>query len=812
MAPITSILGILNQPPGALAYHVILLFALEAMCGMAWEEWRRMRRQEYRQMTWGFLGAAAIHVLWAALEGLRWRGAIPAETLSWLWPPLSDALYALSWAALIWSFLPLLQAFGSKLPLIGWAAAGAIGVFFAIAALIWRSALLASPAAQYGSHWLAYAWAGLRIALAWLALYAAIRRGAELRLWLGIAFAALLAGQVAQLAHALSIGHEQAAGWLRVAELVAYPLLALTVHQSIIADLFSYGQEFKTVSEESLRQTRELLLLVETSKATNSLELGKVMEGIVENVVLALNADQCGIAYATSDPGVLQVMATYDPLHGGLTSGANTPGLALEVDAFPIVKHALERRQQILSNRVESNPAAQELFQTLGSSDTGPMILQPLASATQVLGLLLVGNSRSKRPFSQADGHLCQSLAGQVAASLENAQLHQDLANQVREQKPPAQAPQAGSGHSQEALESVPYGLLFSDASNRVTSANAAAARILGQSRDQLLRKDILSFFPSLPAVLRSGKQTLAQALQQDEREALTTISRIDGQTISASLVPLIEQGQPAGIVAIVQDITHEAEAERAKSDFIATASRELREPLTSMRGYADLLLQEVIGPLNPAQVRFVEKTRHNTVRMSELVDDLIDISEIGPGLAALHPQPTDVAEIITAATAGVQELVEEKKLTLNFAMQEGLPPALADRDALIKIVGNLLDNACKYTPEGGEIHVRAEARDDDQGGLAANRYLLLSVQDSGVGIPLEEQRKILERFYKAENPLMIEAGGSGLGLAIAKALVEAHQGRIWVQSEPDLGSTFYVALPIVEAQQPASNEQREAA
>ena len=814
MPPTTNILGILTQPPGALAYHVILLFTMEAMSGMAWEEWRRMRRQEYRQMTWGYMGLALIHLVWAALEGLRWRGAIPAEPLAWLWPPLSDALIALSWVVLIWSLLPLLQVPGKKLPLWGWVAAAATGAWFILSTLVWRGHLLSSPTAPYGAHWLAYTWAGLRIALAVAALYGASRRGMEHRLWLGSALGALLIGQIIHLAHGPSVGFELASGWLRIAELVAYPLLALTVHQGIISDLYSYGQEFKTVSEESLRQTRELLFLLETSKATtSSLDLDQVLDGIVENVVLALNADQCAIAYNSPDANVLQIMATYDPLHGSRTVPATrSAGLVLETEAFPIVKHALERRQQILSNRVESNPAAQELFQMLGSSDTGPMIIQPLASAKRVLGLLLVGNSRSKRPFSQADGHLCQALAAQVATAMENALLYQDVERQAQQLEQTLRTQEADGGRSHMILESIAYGIMASDASNKVMLVNATAARILGQSPQELTQKDILSFFPSLPTALRSGQQTLTQALQQEGTKALQTLCQISGRSISASLAPLMDQGEPVGIVAVLRDITPELEEERAKSDFVATASHELREPLTSVRGYADLLLQEVVGPLNPTQRKFVEKTQHNTMRMSELVDDLIDVCEISPGLTTVHPQATEVTEIIAASTVSVQELVEEKKLTVTFSLQEGLPPVMADPNALKKIVVNLLDNACKYTPEGGEIRVQAEVRADGQGGTATDRYILISVQDSGVGIPAEEQRKIFERFYRVENPLMVEAGGAGLGLTVAKALVEAHQGRIWVESEPGQGSTFRVALPVAEAEGPTPGARREAA
>ena len=226
----------------------------------------------------------------------------------------------------------------------------------------------------------------------------------------------------------------------------------------------------------------------------------------------------------------------------------------------------------------------------------------------------------------------------------------------------------------------------------------------------------------------------------------------------------------------------------------MAAVSHELRTPMTSIRGYVDLLSGEVVGPLNAAQRKFLEKIRYNTTHMVEMVNDLIDVSEIGTEGIEIAPQPVELAEAIGRASIAVQEIVEQKNLELTFHLQEGLPPVLADPNRLQQIIINLLENACKYTPAGGHINVRAEARHD--GAAGTGDYVLISVEDTGVGIPPEELPHIFERFYRSQNSLAAEAGGAGLGLSITKALVEAHGGQISAESEVGKGSTFTVTLP----------------
>lgn len=811
MSPVQNVLQVLSRPPGSLAYHVVLLFALEAMAGMAWQEWQRMRRQEYRQMTWGFLVLVIVRFVWAALEGLRWWGAFSPATLAWLWPPSHDALIVLSWALLLVSFLPLLLAQPLTKGLLRGIVAGiAVLLLWSVAtALLWRATAAAGPA--YERQWIAYLWAALQTALAAAGAYLALFRDPERRIWLGSGFLFLLLGQIGCLVQWSLSGPESAHGWTRLAELIAFPLLALVMHHGITSDLYAYSQELKAVSEESSRQTRELLFLLETSKATSSsLALDEVLESVVENVVLALNADQCAIAApSTEDPEHWQVIATYDPLHADRLTlpGVGRVAATFDLCDHPVLKQVVEQKQPVIHPFAEDVSSAREIFQWMGSVETGPAIVQPLVSHGRVLGLLLVGNARSKRPFSQSDGDLCQALATQVATAMENARLYKEMEAQAQRLQHLLDLRQTERSLGHAILESMAEGVLVSDIQNKIILANAAAATILGQQPESLQGQNVYAFLTNLPESLRSGAKTLPQILAESGRSSLAIFSRLDGvetqfpKFISASLAPMLDEGGAfAGTVAVLREVSHEVASEQARNSFVAAVCRELRTPLTSMRGYLGLLLEEAVGPLNPTQRRFLEKAHHHAARVVEMANDLVDVAEIGPLGIELSRQPTDIAAVIASSLVSVQGLIEERKLTVDVDLQRGLPSLMADPARLEQVMVNLLDNACKYTPPGGRIEVRAALAGD-----GAPPYLAVSVKDTGVGISPEEQNRIFEEFYRAENPFMLEAGGAGLGLAVVKALVEAHGGRVWVESEPNAGSTFSFILPVVETAQEAS-------
>ncbi|NIO69671.1 MAG: histidine kinase, partial [Anaerolineae bacterium] len=190
------------------------------------------------------------------------------------------------------------------------------------------------------------------------------------------------------------------------------------------------------------------------------------------------------------------------------------------------------------------------------------------------------------------------------------------------------------------------------------------------------------------------------------------------------------------------------------------------------------------------------QRIKANTERMGSMLNDLIGVSAIDAGQLKLQIEPLDMAEVIEDTIIGARAQLEEKEILLDVDVDENLPLVKADADYAHQIMTNLLSNACKCSPVGGRISIRATAYDRREFGESAVGYLLVSITDSGGGIAPEDQSKVFDRFYQAERPLIAGLGETGVGLSIVKALVDAHGGRIWVESEMGVGSTFNYILP----------------
>src|SRR5262245_6813972 len=245
-----------------------------------------------------------------------------------------------------------------------------------------------------------------------------------------------------------------------------------------------------------------------------------------------------------------------------------------------------------------------------------------------------------------------------------------------------------------------------------------------------------------------------------------------------------------------------ESEVQRAnlaKSEFVAFVAHELKNPMTSIKGYAELLASGAVGQVNEIQANFLSTIRANVERLSTLVSDLNDSAKIDASRLRLDYKPVQIPNVLDEVTSAARRLAESKGQTLELHLPVELPLAWADQYRLGQILTNLVSNAHKYTPEGGAILMGAEVTANawDLGGAA--QVIHFWVQDNGIGINIEDQAKIFQKYFRSDDPMVRETPGSGLGLFLAKSLVEMMGGRIWFESELQQGTTFHFTVPVAE-------------
>jgi two-component system, OmpR family, phosphate regulon sensor histidine kinase PhoR len=256
-----------------------------------------------------------------------------------------------------------------------------------------------------------------------------------------------------------------------------------------------------------------------------------------------------------------------------------------------------------------------------------------------------------------------------------------------------------------------------------------------------------------------------------------------DGRVFSAQLTPIAE----VGIAITFHDITYHKKLDRLKNDFVSTISHDLRSPLTAILGYIELL--DRAGPINDLQRDFIHRVQASVHSITALVNDLLNLGRIESGFDT-RKETISITSIVDSSLDMFSEKMKSKKIQLTRNLPEKVPQLFGNPIQLRQMIDNLMDNGIKYTPEGGKVKLEIQV-DGNQ--------LILLVADSGCGIPPLDLPYIFDKFYRASNATP-DVPGTGLGLAIVKSIVENHQGRIWVDSAQDKGTTVTVVLPIAEA------------
>jgi len=546
--------------------------------------------------------------------------------------------------------------------------------------------------------------------------------------------------------------------------------------------------QVKEHGERVLLPDDQVHLLYQIIQETyKSFDLDAVLNRTLIRISHALQADRGSILLLDPDSGYLEHRAAVAraqtlPKGGKRTHFRRGVGLAGWV---------LEHNEPALLPSIDDDPRWEP---DPGSPhDSQSALALPLASEREVLGVMLLFHDE-RGYFHQEHLAFAEAAAKHIVTAIENTEMFRLVREQADRLGAMLRRQRQINAQHVAILSAIADGVAVSDEDGQIAVVNDAARRILRLGAVELDGQPLSTLFAALP---EAEQEVVSEALARvrahpRRREQLIPLSvtvHHDDQIIQAAFMPMFDERRIyAGIVIVFRDITRDREIAQAKNDFVSVVAHELRTPMTSIKGYTDLILQGALGEVNDEQRHFLKIVKANVDRLSELVGDLLDTARIEAGRIRLEIEPIQVTSIVGEVCDSLAETIRERGLELAIEADPDVPTVQADRNRLIQILMNLLSNAYRYTPSGGSITVSVRLTDD---------AVLVAVTDTGIGIAPEDQERIFERFHRVDHELVNRQTGTGLGLPIARSLVELHGGRLWLESEFGVGSTFCFTLPI---------------
>jgi signal transduction histidine kinase len=402
-------------------------------------------------------------------------------------------------------------------------------------------------------------------------------------------------------------------------------------------------------------------------------------------------------------------------------------------------------------------------------------MMLPVKHEGEVVGVVQLMHERVRYDQEQLD--LAEGLIGLMAAAVRNARLHeQEQAEAAARAR--AEVTAAEREHAARVLEAVGDGVFLLDRKGRIRFWNRAAELVTGQRRDDVLERPASGIFGGWRAV--AGEIPVSEGASP--ATPVTLPLEVEGRELWLSFVAV---RSPGGVVYAFRDLTVERDLEAAKTDFIATVSHELRTPMTAVLGAAKTLLRDDIA-LSPERRRqLLEMIGAQGTRLAQITEEVLLANRLDRGDVRIDSERVDLTELVREAVEAMRErLPESVSLSIDV---NGAAAALGDRGRIEQVLVNLIDNAVKYSPEGGDVVVSA---------ASSAAGVRVEIADEGIGIPLAEQGSVFEKFYRGDPQHRAVPGGTGLGLYICRELVRRMGGTIGVRSRPGEGSTFFFELP----------------
>jgi signal transduction histidine kinase len=578
--------------------------------------------------------------------------------------------------------------------------------------------------------------------------------------------------------------------------------------------------------QESERRARQLASLNEiTRQLTGTLEIEPLLQKILESAVGILNCEAGTLFLVDEQTDELVFRVVISPVSDNLVGQRLAPGTG-------IVGEAIKNGRAVIVNDVAQTTAWSASTDEKTGFATRSILAIPLLVKERGIGVIEVMNRKDGMPFTEDDQNLLSAFAAQAAVAIENARLYtltdQELNSRVEE----LSVMQRIDRELNASLDTERAMRITLDWALRLSAAEAGLIGILMERGIRLMAQqgydNLAAMYKESPMPLEQDGLRLAVETGQMQMILLNETRRgLIPESRSQVVIPIRREAGAIGLIVIesrrpdmpeeaIQFLTRLSDhaaiaianaqlyaevqaASVAKSEFVSLVAHELKNPMTSIKGYTELLAVGAVGPINDNQSNFLHTIRSNVERMSTLVSDLNDNSKIEAGRLRIEFKAIDIEDVVDEAVKSTKRQIDDKKQTAVVNIPKNLPRVWADRTRVAQILINLVSNAYKYTPEGGQMIIGAERTSNLWDSEGAADVVHIWVKDTGIGISLEDQKKIFNKFFRSDDSKAREAPGTGLGLNITKSLVEMMGGRIWFESEFRQGTTFHFTVPVAQ-------------
>jgi len=570
--------------------------------------------------------------------------------------------------------------------------------------------------------------------------------------------------------------------------------VALAIHRARL-----HEAERSAHAEAEAAQRRLAFLAEASQEFTASLDYGLTLQRVADLAVRGL-ADACIVEVTMEDESFHQVAVSH--------VDAGKKQLLHELCRFPLTMRELYPITGAVLSAGQPNRAAEltdahltslvrdpEHLQVLGALSVTSAIVAPLVARGQTLGVIALFSTQPRRRFGPADLTLAQELASRAALAVDNAGLYREAQQALsREHALRAQAEQLAAEHAA-VLGQIADGVVIVDQAGRLTFTNETARRhygirTLGISIEEHARKHHISMQDGRP--WPPDEQPLARAVVHGQAVigAEMRIQQPGRQDITAlvSATPVVsETGAKLGAVLVLHDVSAQRALDRQKDEFFTNISHDLRTPLAAIMTSIGVVLANEPPDIPVPLHRMLVNIEHAADHMAELVENLLELTRTQAGRARLRLDHCDLRELTVRTAGAIEPLAQARGQRVELDLPPDPVVALVDAQRLERALLNLLSNAHKYGRAGGVIRIRLERRPDE---------VAFAVMDDGPGILAADRRQLFERYYRSNAKGSSRNQGSGLGLPISRAVAELHGGRLWVDSTPGEGATFWIVLP----------------